>query len=419
MPASPLNIIVPLTMSTPGTARIRPSARRKACIACSDAKVRCDRSQSRCLRCRTRGVACIYPGSTPRAETEATAPTGDIAGPSPAFLADTFAAETPQPATPLSQSLYTPAQPVEPPRDHYNSDPLICNVDATAIETRWLNYLVSGDNDRPKVIPPGTIVYIRAILKSYVSMVVSGLRLPPFIHHTDSDGSVVMHPILAQCCSLLRILSVRTTRSDGFSSELLEREMARIFADYASYDNKTMLSAFQAYLIYTMALYFMCGQSQSQALRQNLMNLQQLAGTSVSQGITTAAEMNENRPEWRSWILAESKRRTLYVMYLFDNLLCANDSYPVLVAVELTGLLAPASRSLWEAKSVGTWTKAYHQHMASFNGGGLSIHELWSLPSGCTQVQISSRRERVDSWVQDLDTFGTTLFAITTASHGH
>jgi hypothetical protein len=329
--------------------------------------------------------------------------------------------DTYQPATSSSQStacVFTPPQPLHPTRADTTDLSMVCNVDSAAIEARWLKSLVADVDDRVKVFPPGTIIYIRETLKSYVGMVIKSLRLPPFVHRSR-DQHKTMSPVLAQCCSLLRILSVRTVRSDTLSSELLELEMTNILAGYASYDNETLLTAFQAYLIYTMTLYFMCERGDSQKFRQHMMDLQRLASASVYQGLTTAAEIDKNRPEWNSWILAESKRRTLYAMYLFDNLLCATDNLPMFVAVELIGLLAPAGRSLWEAESVDSWTMAYNQHMSIFNGGGLKIDELWSLPPGWTQDQISDRRDRVDKWVQDTDIFGTALFAITTATHGH
>lgn len=407
-------------MSASRTPRKVSSIRKKACVACSDAKVRCDRSQSTCFRCRTRGVTCVYPGTTSCTEPQVCTGIGSRDSILSPFQDGYVAVDAYQPVTPSSHSAaggFAPAQQIEVTNQHFVSDSMVCNINAAAIEARWLKPLVSDSEDRPKVIPPGTIVYIRETLRSYVGMVIRSLRLPPFIHQTKGHHDN-MSPILAQCCSLLRILSVRTTRSDTLSSELLEREMASILARYISYDNDTCLAAFQAYLIYTMTLYFTCERRDSQVFRQHMMDLQQLASASVSQGLTTVAEMARNRPEWSSWAQAESKRRTLYTMYLFDNLLCATDNLPMFVAVELIGLLAPASRSLWEAESVDSWTKAYNRHMGTFDGGGLRIEELWSPPPGWNQDQILDRRHRVETWLQDTDIFGTALFAVTTATHG-
>ncbi len=44
--------------------------------------------------------------------------------------------------------------------------------------------------------------------------------------------------------------------------------------------------------------------------------------------------------------MAEAKRRTLYTMYLFDNILSAQDGLPTFLSTELRGLAAPAEKSL-------------------------------------------------------------------------
>lgn len=193
--------------------------------------------------------------------------------------------------------------------------------------------------------------------------------------------------------------------------------MARILHEYTSYDGQTMLAAFQAYVLYVMTQYFQREQIDRSVLRQNPMHLQQIASSAASIGTTTLAELCENRPDWSQWILVESKRRTIYTMYLFDNLLCASDQLPTCVAVELSGLLAPSGRALWEANSLQEWTRSYNLQMSAVDGGGLRIEELWPAPGDASQEQLRVREGRVSTWLEDLDLFGNMLFAVTSATY--
>lgn len=210
-------------------------------------------------------------------------------------------------------------------------------------------------------------------------------------------------------------MSARPAGGHEFVPELLRREMTRLFDQHPLYDSQAMLGALQAYLVYSLFLFF---QSDSSGLRDDITNLQQLASVSVSQGAWTMTETKWDTPDWNIWTHAEAKRRTVYTMYLFDNLLCATDGLPMFVATELTGLLAPAPKSLWEASSYDLWQKAYTLQMTVRNGKYLRIEELWSPPPEFTPEQKAERSDRVDEWLSGVEEFGTMLFAVTTSTHG-
>lgn len=396
-------------MSAPSV--LRPSAppRRKACDACASAKVRCDRSAT-CARCLARGLNCQYPS---RSHTQAA-----VQHPEPidhfnespcsgGHVSESVSAST------ISYTLQSPSvsnrlSPVP------QASTLICgDIDASAIRNRWLKPYLTDDNDQRKSLPPSTTVYIREVLRSYVSMVASDCRLPPFIHHSQVSGDFTSLP-LSNCFGLLRVLSVRAAVSTEFTSDLLTREMSSIQDKHATYDDKTLLGAFQAYLLYSMALYFRCGQT---VLPDNVTTLQQLASMTISQGATMTTQPWSS-PDWNLWVLAEAKRRTTLTMYLFDNLLCATDDLPMFVATELSGMSAPAPRSLWDAASLVVWQRDYNAYLDACDGVVLQINELWSSPPGFSADQARRRRERVGAWLQRVDEYGTMLFAVTTSTHG-
>lgn len=237
--------------------------------------------------------------------------------------------------------------------------------------------------------------------------------IPPFIHRAQIHGDSDCLP-LSHCFSLLRVLDVRATVSVEFTSGLFRREMSSILQHCAQYDGKTLLGAFQAYLLYTMALYFRCGQC---GVRDNVMDLQQLASMLFAQGATTVVQP-WNSPDWKLWILAEATRRTTFTMYLFDNLLCAVDNLPMFVATELSGLSAPAPRSAWDAASLDAWQRAHNTYMSASDGVALQVKELWALPPGFTDDQARRRQERTSAWLQRVDEYGMMFFAVTTSTHG-
>jgi len=116
--------------------------------------------------------------------------------------------------------------------------------------------------------------------------------------------------------------------------------------------------------------------------------------------------------------MAEAKRRTLYTMYLFDSVLCANDGLPILLGTELQGIPAPASKMLWQATSRESWHVQYNNHLCEWADGFLSIDELWPIPAEFSDADIAVRRRRVDRWLESVDGYGTLMSAVTMCTHG-
>jgi hypothetical protein len=194
--------------------------------------------------------------------------------------------------------------------------------------------------------------------------------------------------------------------------------MARLLDQQPSYDDIGLLAAFQAYLIYSMVIFFRLGQEARPSLQQAMMNLQSLACSSCRGGLMCSEEQRGDRPKWEHWVAAEAKRRTLLTMYLFDSLLLTEDGLPTYLGKELTGLPAPAGRALWEAQTRHNWTARYNVHLTEWISGYLRIEELWSLADDEEDGIVEDRRRRVDLWLEGLDGFGTVIYAVTCSTHG-
>ncbi|KAI0025572.1 MFS general substrate transporter [Xylariomycetidae sp. FL0641] len=293
---------------------------------------------------------------------------------------------------------------------------LLCPINAEDISNRWLNTYVPIPNQAVKEYPATIQSFIYRTLKSYASTIVRGRGCPPFIHALQTAPQL-LRPPLATCLSLARICERPLAGSDSVATETLQREMTTLFDSSGAFeDDVTLLAAFQAYLLYSMILFFRLGQSANPFLRQAMMNLQQLACTCSQGGLVCSAEVQRARPRWEAWIVAEAKRRTLYTMYLFDSVLSAHDSLPTFVGTELRGLPAPSSKVLWQAENRHDWNTAYNIHLVDWPKENLRIDELWPIPSDMGVAAVAERRDRVDHWLEDVDEYGTMLFAVTNST---
>lgn len=414
-----------------------PLPRQKACNACSQAKVRCDH-KPKCTRCEVRSLDCVYPLKTqtnvlsgrPSIEhSPQNAATYTVLDPEESYQSPESLQLQEGAAGRLGPAIESPnlvssgpnawtrndvSAPHRPTRPRAGVDELICSIDPTAIQTRWLNAFIPEADQQPKVAPPAVNHYVAKILKSYAGSIIrNGVNgLPPFVH-AKQPGAVADDSPLLKCITLSRLCD---KGNSTMAREILESEMLKVFETRSSLDGNHLLCAFQAYLLYVKILHFQLCQ-EGIVLQQHVINLQQLACDACSVGTVTTAELDHARPQWTPWIVAESKRRTLYTMYLFDNLLCVGDNMPVFIATELRGLPAPAGRLLWRVSSEDMWRTSYNHHLAEWNDSGLRLDELWK-PEGLGSAALQRRNDRIDRWLEEADEFCIMLYAVTSGTHG-
>ena len=318
----------------------------------------------------------------------------------------------------LNSPAYTIAeQPDTPDALEFSDLELDCPINAGDIRNRWLSSFVGVPGQKPKEFPPRVTAFISRILKSYVATIIRGRGLPPFVHasQTTVEGA---RPPLSTCLGLVRMCQNPLPDSETAAVDILIREMASLHEQLGAHDDLTLLSAFQAYLIYCLVLFFQLQSGSKRFLREAMMNLQELACASSRQGLVCRAEAQLTRPKWEAWIVVEAKRRTLYTMYLFDSLLLTEDRLPTFLGTELRGLPSSASRDLWKANKRCAWETEYSAWLAYWGGGGLRIDELWPMDPSLDEKTVMGTRERVDRWLEDVDEFGTMMYAVTSCTHG-
>ncbi|KAI1505578.1 hypothetical protein F5X99DRAFT_415994 [Biscogniauxia marginata] len=343
------------------------TSRQRACQNCSAAKARCDRKLRGCSRCALRGLPCTYPQVPPLGSSAHGASDNDVA-----------ASNSPLPV------------PQGPEMLDFSSLGLFSPINVDDISNRWLNSSVASPGKHAKENP--------------ATVAVHGRGVPPFVHSLQMTA-ISVKPQLSTCLSLVRICEKPLPSSENVAVD-------------GAYDDLELLSAFQAYLIYSMVLFFRLGQFSHPFLRQAMTSLQDLARSSSRRGVMCAAEQHHARPRWEAWIVAEAKRRTLFVMYLFDSVLSAQDEFQTFLGAELRLLPAPSNKFLWRAETRKEWQTAYNSYLPDRVKEGLRIDELWPIPPDIDESSLLERRKRVDQWLEDVDEFGTLLYAVTSCTHG-
>ncbi|GKZ25575.1 hypothetical protein AbraCBS73388_001217 [Aspergillus brasiliensis] len=407
------------------------TSRQKACQQCASAKARCDRrsgGREPCSRCTQRGISCSY-AQEDASERNTASP---VAPPSPFSVSDSSftglgsgilamgnLSNSTLPSS-LGTGVLANTQDELPGLEDvldFSSLDLVCPINADDIQNRWIQAYIPMPGQTIKSYPAGVGSYIYLTLKSYSAMAVSGRGTLPFIHPKQMIAQPAGSP-LTTCLSLVRICSNQLPGSKHAAVSVLRREMDTLGQDRAKYTSDGLFAVFQSYLIYSMVLFFVLGQSCDDDFRAIMTSLQELACASSRHGLICAADQRRARPKWEEWIITEAKRRTLYVMYLFDSILSSQEGLPTFLGTELTGLPAPANKLLWQAPTRYEWEREYNVHMADWMEGCLTIDELWPTPVDLGDAGIARRRARVDQWLQNLDEYGTMLFAIMRCTHG-
>lgn len=187
----------------------------------------------------------------------------------------------------------------------------------------------------------------------------------------------------------------------------------RLMAQHPQHDYE-LLSAFQAYLIYALMMYFSPLSGFSPVSDSTIITLMEMAFRTARNGLVCAAEIAHSRPTWESWIVAATKRRAVFTMYLFSSVYNADRLLPDFVAGEMKGVYAPGSKALWNASDRGTWEREYERYLLDWEDGMLEISELWR----SEQTGSTERRHRIERWLQTVDEFGMMIFSVCAHIHG-
>ncbi|KAJ9621528.1 hypothetical protein H2203_007015 [Taxawa tesnikishii (nom. ined.)] len=262
---------------------------------------------------------------------------------------------------------------------------LICTVDADRVRNRWLESFIPRPDQQPKALAPGTTFFIHNILKTYPGVLTKG-ELPPFIHSLQLNHKT-LPTALANCASIARMWEGQPEGGSTIVRETTVREMDRLFNQKHSYGQYDLLVAFQAYILYVVLL---LTPSQMPAISQvTMLNLQDFAFDIARTGLVCAGSLALPH---KTWALAEAKRRTLFVMYMLDDIVNA------------------FSCALWEAPGA-SWWRIYNTHVSEWDRSAFRLEELWRRP------RDADAQMRLDRWLAQADELGMMIFAVTSFTH--
>ncbi|KAH8688978.1 hypothetical protein BGW36DRAFT_402045 [Talaromyces proteolyticus] len=431
-------------MATPTTPRKKPRPpRRKACSSCAKSKVRCSLEKPGCSRCRLTDRNCVYEttASTSEQPDSRLAQGGlevefgrldylnvsSFTGP----LSASAALQTPlSPSdagapsrSPVENTIWCPPtqqsqgqSPRRTPRNnelHFGEIDLTPSSEADDIRARWIRPYFATTLERTeiqKVVLPYTIQFIKRILRTYPRNMLKDGHVPPIIHHTQVKGNEIPRT-LANCYSIVRMWEHAVPGSEEMVMSTLRREMDRLASESPNQHDYDLLSAFQAYLIYSILMYF---SPRGDFSENTMVTLMDLAFRTSRNGLFCTAEIKRTKPTWESWIVAAAKRRTVFILYVFSSIYNADRLLPEFIADELRNVYVPGHKALWEADNRETWNKVYDQYLSDWEDGSLVISELWPSP----EKEEPKQRERIERWVQTVDEFGMTIFALCAHIHG-
>lgn len=444
--------------------------RKKACRPCTVARARCDLIRPTCSRCVDKQLQCEYfvpaaAGARVRRRPEATLLASSAGSTSPSF--DPLALTAPEvvlsPTTHNSSLLGTSERTTAvlscpsdigdprpstsaPSKDTALFDDtdavLLAPLDVSRIRDRWLDYYFTPTTKQIKEYPARIMALMSRTLSTYPAMWIRNQsHTPPFLHPAQCSQQTIMPETLANCLSLLRLCANAVPGSDDLVRDNVQREMSRLVSVIEEgVHGRTLshhlscLSALQAYLLLSIHTYFASKAQPSLGIFSPALiaTLHDLASKVSAAGIMSPEEVGgavlaaSSVPRWETWIIAEAKRRTVFCVYMFEDVYNYESSASTYLAEELAALLAPASKWTWRASSRSSFDAEYLGWARAWSGErGLVISELWPREPGggaCTDDADDARRkqetqERISRWAETVDEFGMFLLAVCTTTH--
>lgn len=137
---------------------------------------------------------------------------------------------------------------------------------------------------------------------------------------------------------------------------------------------------------------------------------------SEESGFLCTSEVLNQLPAWKEWILMESKRRTVMLLFIIHLLFDINPGQRAKALGGMTQLPLPAYRTIWEARTEEAWRGAYEEWLKGRDGrGALNYGDLIYLgQSGLVNVE-DPRRKDLDAWYVNVDAFGMLVMMAATS----
>ncbi|KPM41695.1 hypothetical protein AK830_g4842 [Neonectria ditissima] len=271
-------------------------------------------------------------------------------------------------------------------------------------------------------------------VESYPKMMFQGDTLPPFIHSKCSlhdgltqtcvkdQGHKCLSPTLSICVSLVQLFYSKTPENSAFVWKTIYSELARLSQEHESYDDEALLEALQAICIYTILQSLDSDSIEVNDTKLLLAALGTMGSILHDRSSYTSDYCALNGRRIRhEWMIHESSRRTICLMFIIETLL------DVIIgerdSVECNGFGAtplPCIRDLWETKSTTKWVEDYRNAvLRRRRSKPLTVRDLKLSVTSPNLSSVSSGendavRSEIMSWCESLDPFGTIVWMAAT-----
>jgi hypothetical protein len=390
--------------------------RRKSCNHCAASKARCDQRRPQCTRCRSKGLTgCEYAYQAPappqqenNIELDAML-LGDV---DLNLDGDMFnwnhheeqqmCIRRPSTVFQTSSSDSLPSLTMSSASDSPGSSRYDFDLVATNFSTP------SPAADTALLAPPlpastyPQVELVSRLLSTFPALLKKPSTAPPFIHRSRLLPGKRSEP-LANITALVHLSSVKSADNKTFVAGCIAAEWARLEKAITSgmhTDPWEQLEHYQA--LVTLAL-LRLGEGEMEV--KDNQTLENCACRIGFHGLFQEDDPHvRGEDHWETWMLLESKRRTMVTYYLIDRVFHYRHG---MLPFECDGVgLAqlPACRSVWDAENADEWERE-SQNVRSFPGwegrrtDWVNFKDLWE---GNTRVAV---------FYQGMDMLGTALMA--------
>ncbi|KAK5674378.1 hypothetical protein LTS10_012962 [Elasticomyces elasticus] len=251
-------------------------------------------------------------------------------------------------------------------------------------------------------------------IKSYATALATK-NLPAFIHSTslpslDPSSSQAPtcatsppSPTLEICKSIVSLYTTKTPATSSFVWRTITMEKDRFMNEHVDGDEWTVLSMLQAITLYILLRIFDEDSFSVEFDRELTRAMTEIMIHADQWRLVCSAEIEGRRPEWKEWLLVESKRRTVTVLFILHLLFDIKPEGQARSKVGLSVLPLPAHKQLWEAATEDEWTEKYDEMLRARSGRCyLRYADLMALGRG----HGGGRMNDLSSWMTSGDAFG-------------
>ncbi|KAF2268876.1 C6 finger domain-containing protein [Lojkania enalia] len=278
----------------------------------------------------------------------------------------------------------------------------------------WMLWQPGPTQSTPPLVRHSMETLLR-VMRTWPKTLAKGFQVPPMLHFTHTRPDTILQPI-SSCIRLAKMWSDQSEGATEIIRDIIIQEMRILFDKaraFRSLDERHLLSALQALVMYTIIIIFP-GHSQ---LSISLIDpaiflcLQRVVSYVAKTGLMLTEENDNERPSWDSWVHVTAKRRAVFSLYLLHWSYSVYHGLQSFECSQLGFLPAPAPKFLWQAESREKWEDLYIRWLAQWKGYPFSMSEFAVIQSGTTLDR------RTEMWLEDADELGLLFFSIGTTVH--